>query len=241
MLGRMLGWGAPAALKKVRVVAATRLDEKAFWKTSALGRSLGPWRHDNRLIFDIAFSNQKGLPVIYNAAIQSASPEEALVLVHDDVWIIDGVWVEKLKQALTRFDVVGVAGNRRRVRSQEFWLYAQPVQETNQFDLAHTSGAIYHGIDPQHAELSMFGPSPAACELLDGVMLALRADVARRWRVGFDERFKFHFYDMDFCRTARAAGCSLGTWPIDLVHQSAGSLDARWKESLLVYRRKWKR
>jgi len=241
MLGRLLGWGALPPPNKVRLVSATRRDEKAFWKTSALGRSLAPWRQDHRLAFDIAFENTAGLPIIYNAAIDAARPGEALVFVHDDVWMTDGRWLDKLLLALARYDVVGIAGNRRRMRGQQFWAFAEPVQDVNRFDFPHLSGSVYHGADPQHASLSDFGPAPATCELLDGVLLALRGDVARRWRVRFDERFKFHFYDMDFCRTARAAGWSLGTWPIELVHQSGGGLNDQWREALRLYEAKWGR
>jgi GT2 family glycosyltransferase len=240
-LGGILGWAVLPPVRKLRVVSATRLDEKAFWKTSALGRSLAMWRQDHRLSFDIAFSNSVGLPALYNAAIDGAGAGDALVFVHDDVWLMDGRWVDKVLLALGRFDVVGVAGNRRRVRGQQFWLTAGTVGESIPFDVPHVSGAVYHGPDPQHAAVTTFGPMPAACELLDGLFLAVRADLAKRWRVRFDERFMFHFYDMDFCRSARAAGWRLGTWPIDLLHQSGGGgFKPAWREALRVYQSKWR-
>lgn len=240
-LGTILGWATLPALRKVRVVCATRLDEKAFWKTSALGRSLAIWRQDHRLSFEIAFSNGVGLPTLYNAALDKANLDEALVFVHDDVWLMDGRWVDKVLLALGRFDVVGVSGNRRRVPGQQFWLTAGPAGESTPFDIPYVSGAVYHGTDPQHASVTVFGPTPAACELLDGLFLAMRADLARRWRVRFDERFTFHFYDMDFCRSARKAGWRLGTWPIDLVRQGGGGgFKAAWREALQVYQSKWR-
>jgi len=56
----------------------------------------------------------------------------------------------------------------------------------------------------------------------------------------FDPRFDFHFYDMDFCRTARKAGLRLGTWPICLTHQSGGNFASdAWKEKCRLYREKW--
>ena len=57
----------------------------------------------------------------------------------------------------------------------------------------------------------------------------------------FDERFDFHFYDLDFCRTARQAGLSIGTWPIAMTHQSKGAFGSDgWIDGLARYRAKWK-
>jgi GT2 family glycosyltransferase len=58
--------------------------------------------------------------------------------------------------------------------------------------------------------------------------------------VAFDTRFGFHFYDLDFCRTARAQGLRLGTWPIAITHQSGGAFaDPRWQSGLQIYLDKW--
>jgi len=41
--------------------------------------------------------------------------------------------------------------------------------------------------------------------------------------LGFDERFGFHFYDLDLCRQAEQRGIRTGTWPISVVHESGGN------------------
>lgn len=240
MLGRALGWGMPS-LRHIRIVSATRMAPKDFWKTSALGRSLSTWRADARLTIDIAFENAAGLPHVYNAAIARANESEALVFVHDDVWLNDPQWIDKVLVGLNRFDVLGVAGNRRRLPRQPTWLHTDLIEETQTavLDALHLSGSIAHGAVPARAEFLFFGTSPAACELLDGVFLALRADVAHRSGAGFDERFSFHFYDLDFCRAARSRGVSIGTWPIELVHQSKGRLDDAWRGARDRYFEKW--
>ena len=84
------------------------------------------------------------------------------------------------------------------------------------------------------------GPTPAACELLDGLFLAARRPVLRANNVLFDPAFDFHFYDLDFCRTARAKGLRLGTWPIALTHQSNPLYgNPQWSELFLQYCEKW--
>lgn len=107
-------------------------------------------------------------------------------------------------------------------------------------DRSTLSGSILHGDSPETAEISEFGPMPAECALLDGVLLAAKAEVLRRSGVAFDERFEFDFDDMDFCRSARERDLTLGTWPIALVHQRLGQFGSeRWKSALGVYRQKW--
>jgi len=56
----------------------------------------------------------------------------------------------------------------------------------------------------------------------------------------FDPRFSFNFYDMDYCRNATRRGLSLSTWPIDLIHQSAGNFGSpEWQSAYASYIDKW--
>jgi GT2 family glycosyltransferase len=58
--------------------------------------------------------------------------------------------------------------------------------------------------------------------------------------VKFDERFDFHFYDMDFCRGAEKAGLRIGTWPIAVTHASGALFGTpAWRSALQVYLDKW--
>ena len=58
--------------------------------------------------------------------------------------------------------------------------------------------------------------------------------------VRFDPQFKFHFYDLDFCRSCEKAGLSMGTWPIDIMHASGGVFRSdAWNEARELYFRKW--
>jgi hypothetical protein len=241
LLGRLVAPQVSAVnFESVRIISATRMDEQAFWKSSALGQSLAIRRNDPRLVFDIAFDNKEGLPKVYNAAIAKAGPRDALMFVHDDIWLDDPQWLDKLLVALKRYDVVGLAGNRRRVAGQPAWLYTKVDEGRYWLDAEHLSGAVCHG-KVAKGKVSYFGPSPAHCELLDGLFIAARGDVLKHSRVGFDERFEFHFYDLDFCRAARASGLSIGTWPIMVTHQSTGAFSsAGWHKGRDVYMGKWK-
>jgi hypothetical protein len=76
--------------------------------------------------------------------------------------------------------------------------------------------------------------------LLDGVFTAARKQTLQNKSVRFDPQFDFHFYDLDFCRSVHAAGLTMGTWPVDLTHQSGGAFGSpRWHALYERYREKW--
>lgn len=221
----------------IEIVSATRLSESDFWSKSALGISLRRLEHDDRLVARPAFANRRGLPEIYNARISAGDSHEVLVFVHDDVWIDDIFLGDHVMEGLRTYDVVGVAGNRRKVPRQPAWAFLDTKFTWD--DRANLTGSIAHGKTP-FGPVSCFGPVPADCELLDGVFLAARKSALTANGVLFDPRFDFNFYDMDFCRSARQRGLRLGTWPIGLTHQSGGAFGTeQWQEKYLAYIKKW--
>jgi GT2 family glycosyltransferase len=142
--------------------------------------------------------------------------------------------------ALNHFDIIGVAGNTRIVPNQPAWLFSKIEDGKFVWDKGTLSGSIGHG-QLRKGQRSLYGPTPESCKLLDGAFLAIRSEVVHRSHLLFDERFKFHFYDMDFCRCASRIGLSLGTWPIELTHQSAGAFgNPAWQECHERYFEKWK-
>lgn len=222
----------------IKIVSATKLSEPAFWSSSALGLSVERLRNQGcNLAVDVAFENSQGLPTIFNNAIREAAADDVLVFIHDDVWIDEFNFVEAVIKGLDHFDVIGIAGNRRRVPNQPAWAFIDPHFTWD--DKTHLSGWIAHG-ESAFGQISDFGAVPAECELLDGVFLATRKTSLAEHHVQFDPQFDFHFYDMDFCRSARNAGLRLGTWRVNLTHQSGGAFGSQhWLESYQRYLNKW--
>jgi len=221
----------------IEIVTASRLPQDEFWKASALGVSLRRLAAERRISAQPALANRAGLPDVYNARISPQNHSQVLVFVHDDVWIDDYFLADRLLAGLEVFDVIGVAGNRRRVPQQRAWHYVSP---TGGWDRESLSGAIAHGKTP-FGRVSSYGPVPAECELLDGVFIAARLRTLLDRSVRFDPLFDFHFYDLDFCRTARQAGLRIGTWPICLTHQSNGMAfeSPAWMNAYAKYLKKW--
>jgi GT2 family glycosyltransferase len=213
------------------------MSEQGFWSNTALGLSLGRMMLETRLNPCPIYDNKRGLGEVYNERIAALDCAEYLIFVHDDVWIEDFYLANRVIEGLERFDVLGIAGNKRRRDGQPSWGFVDT--EFHWEEAGYLSGLIAHGNEPM-GRISAFGPAPAECELMDGVFFAAKRDTLRQKEVRFDPQFDFHLYDMDFCRTARTRGLRLGTWPIALTHQGKGKFATPdWFKNYERYIAKW--
>lgn len=221
----------------IEIVSATKLSESEFWSKSALGISLRRLAKDTRLIARIAFENLRGLPVVFNESIEAQEDANVLVFIHDDVWIDDDTFADRVLEGLKSFDIIGIAGNRRRVKNQPSWAF---IDEKLTWDNKNNlCGSVAHGKFP-FGDVSTYGATPAECELLDGVFIAAEKSTLKAKGIRFDPRFDFHFYDLDFCRSARAKESRLGVWQIGLTHQSGGTFGSQpWWDKYRLYLDKW--
>jgi hypothetical protein len=222
---------------KVRVVCATRETTESFASGTALGRSLSlyPSLYELRLFPQ----NSAGLPLIYNTAIRESVADPAiLVFIHDDVHLLDFYWPTRIMQGLAKFDILGLAGNRRRVARQPAWRFLDDALTRD--DRENLSGVVAHGKRWPADHISAYGMPGHEVKLLDGVMLAAHSQTLISRALYFDEAFDFHFYDLDFCRTAELKGLRMGTWGISVMHESNGvfgTLD--WQRAYARYLAKW--
>lgn len=221
----------------VRLVCATRETTEDFVAKSALGRSLRLYAPLCQLrLFPC---NSKGLPVVYNTAIRECAADPAiLVFIHDDIHLLDFYWPTRIFNGLQKFDIIGLAGNRRRTDRQPAWFF---VDDTfKQDDRENLSGIVAHGKNWPADNISAYGVPGQEVKLLDGVMLAARSETLIANNLFFDESFDFHFYDLDFCRTAEQRGLRMGTWGISVMHESEGAFGTpAWRASYARYLSKW--
>lgn len=217
-------------------VCATQQSEADYWAQTATGISLKKLeKQGTAFSYHIAFDNTLGLPEIYNHVIHAAPDDATVIFIHDDVWIDELDLLDNIAQGLEHFDMLGVAGNVRRAPKQANWLYLTPSEAD---DEQYLSGQVACGEVPLGL-VNHYGPIGLACETLDGVLFAVNAGKLKQNQVQFDTRFKFHYYDMDFCRTAREAGLTLGTWALQITHQSTGGYDTKWYNAYKDYLSKW--
>lgn len=220
---------------KVLLITASRFSRAEFAQCP-LGRSLRRMGHDRNLRLALIEGNQRGLPEVYNQFIDESWREEELVFLHDDLWLDDLFFSDRIRSALSVYDVVGLAGNTHLLPGMPAW---HAKNQEMEWDVGHLSGVVGHGPQP-FGDPSVYGPTPASVQLLDGVLLAARGATLLDAGVRFDQRFDFHFYDLDFSRQANAAKLKVGTWPIAVTHASGGEFgSAAWQHGLELYREKW--
>lgn len=227
--------------KPVLLVSATRGSEEEFLKMP-LGLSLNNLMQRRNLKPAIAINNKDGLPSVYNSFITEAIRGAFVVFVHDDVWIDDFFFTDHLQDALSRFDVIGVVGNARpHPNDTQAW----HIDLDNELDADNLSGALcicQNALDHENRPLNYYGKSPAAASLLDGVFIAARGDALLDKGLRFDERFDFHYYDLDFSRAANESGLKVGTWPIAITHVMKGDnsfATPEWRKNRAAYFEKW--
>jgi SAM-dependent methyltransferase/GT2 family glycosyltransferase len=229
----------PLASKAIRLVCATRCSRERFFTDTALGRSLAVQRFLQAPELQLFENNATGLAALYNTAIEQAAAQPAiLVFIHDDVSLTDNFWTERIREGLARFDVVGLAGNKRRSPQQPSWAFSGPEMKWDAPE--YLSGSVGHGKGFPCDQVTYFGPSGVPCKLLDGLMLVADSERLVQAGVRFDTRFDFHFYDLDFCRQAESKGLTMGTWPISVVHESGGNFGSgAWRTAYEAYLRKY--
>jgi hypothetical protein len=225
--------------QKIRFVVATRASRDDFLFTTALGKSLALYNYPNIEIalFD---ENKLGLPAVYNQAIEAARHDPAvLVFIHDDVYLCGFNWPNEIADALKKFQVVGLAGNKRRVPNQPSWAFIDTKLTWDAKE--NLSGIVAHGKGFPPQKITQFGKPCQEVKLLDGLMLVCHSGTLFMHNLRFDERFEFHFYDLDFCRQAESKKLKMGTWSISAIHESAGNFGSEaWKTSCEKYLDKWK-
>ncbi|MDR3482814.1 MAG: tetratricopeptide repeat protein [Burkholderiaceae bacterium] len=232
--------GSAAERKKVRLICGTRASADMFFRSTALGKSVSLYREILPFLeLQLFCENSTGLATIYNQAIEYAENDPAtLIFIHDDVFLVDFSWADQIELALQKFDIVGVVGNKRRLPRQPAWCFVDEMLTWD--DTIHFSGIVGHGNGFPCSALSKYGPPGQECKLLDGVMLIADSVMLLKNQLGFDRRFQFDFYDVDFCRQAELKGLRMGTWPISLIHESTGEFGtASWHESLEIYLEKY--
>ncbi|NBP69922.1 MAG: hypothetical protein EBR30_00805 [Cytophagia bacterium] len=161
------------------------------------------------------YSNRQSLSKVYNTFIKDEN--SITVFIHDDAYIRDPDWTEKLKTALDKYDVVGLAGgSEAKINAPCLWHIMCPP---------HTHrGCVSHVNDDRKGTfVTNFGKQGRVL-MLDGLFLAFNTKKLFDSGVKFDESCPagYHFYDIDFSLTCNSKKLKLGTTYIDVVHNSHG-------------------
>ena len=200
-------------------VVVCSIDEAKLRRVAAnYGRLLAGVPHEI-----VAIRDARSLSEGYNRGIAQARGKY-LILSHDDIGILTPDFAQRLVAHLERFDLIGIAGTTRVIggawflagHPYDYQLITSPTGQTGQYAIiVRGSGAL---IIP-------------SIQAIDGVFMAMRAEIARDNQfdeITFDH---FHLYDIDFSYRAYLGGYRLAVCrDIFLVHYSLGSFDAIWEE-----------
>jgi hypothetical protein len=223
----------------IKIVCATRLTAAEFATETALGRCLPlyRWPFVELRLFP---SNTAGLAAVYNSALRECDTDPCIVVfLHDDVHLLDFFWPERIVAGLNAFDIIGIAGNRRRLPRQPGWLFVDADQTRDAAE--NLSGVVSHGKTWPPTAIDYYGPPGVEVKIIDGLLMAAHSETLRSRRISFDESFDFHFYDVDFCRQAEGARLRMGTWPIQVMHESVGDFRTpAWHLAYEKYLAKWR-
>lgn len=222
---------------KIKLVVATRETEENFFTSTAIGKSIS-YNSPSFLDVRIFPNNRKGLPILYNQAIRECANDPCIIcFAHDDLHLLDYFWFFRVFDSLANFDIVGIVGNKRRLPKQPSWAF---VNDKFEWDKPkYLSGVIGHG-NKFPPTLDVHGLPRQRVFLLDGLFLAAKSSTFIEHELFFDERFDFHFYDLDFCRQCEEKGLACGTSDLSVMHESSGNFGSEaWRLAYKTYLDKW--
>lgn len=222
--------------KEVKIISCSKDSEYDF-KNNAL---LYSFLAKTKIQCNIILNNTRSLAEVYNENLyKECNKDKILVFCHDDLLIGDLFFEEKLQHALDNFDIVGAAGccGPISLNSPVSWHLA-PTQPNK------LAGSVAHIGKNNRVFVCSYGPTPARCLLIDGLIIAVNVEKLLEKELRFDENNKpgFHCYDSDFCLQANKLGLNIGVIHLNLVHKSLG--DSIYSESFKISEKwllkKWK-
>ncbi|MCL2645131.1 MAG: glycosyltransferase family protein [Betaproteobacteria bacterium] len=162
----------------------------------------------------IGIHDARSLAEGYNRGLQRARGD-IVIFSHDDVTFLDKHFAQKIGTRMQSWDVLGFAGASRLI--YPIWFAA----------VEHLNGAVCHWFShsANHLHLMIYGaqdwPVTGGIEVLDGLCMITRHEVATA--VGFDsDTFDgWHLYDCDFSFASHLAGYKIGVCcDIPYIHAS---------------------
>lgn len=237
---------------RINIVVATRKRKDEFKSMPLFKTVVSRMRFGNDVTIErsIAFCNTDGLGTVYNSAIRTFGDCDIYVFVHDDIWINDVMFVDKLMSASKNYDVIGCCGGKAWGMPSDT---SNPIIWTYAANDAGMSGFMVHASDSEivHAEKSSkydgkalfatnYGVAPSAVLTLDGSFICFTRNAVSKG-LRFDENFKFHFYDMDVSFEAYVRKLKVGTSAILLTHESLGTSAAQssYMDAQRMFLKKW--
>jgi len=218
----------------ISVVICSRDPRAAEWVSRNLRRT-ATHRENLQIIIQDNRSPSRGICAVYNEAVRKASGQ-LIVFMHEDAYMMESGWDELLRNkfaARPDVGVIGVAGSCALMREPPLWSKAGPPW---------TFGKVVHELDHgREYFLTVFNEQDGDQEVavVDGVWMAVRAELLVECTFDSSTFQGFHFYDIDFCLTAGLCTRLLVTTDIRIKHFSPGSFGPEWNQGAQRLLEKW--
>ena len=203
-------------MKKLLAVSCTR-KTKQERDNILVYKSLNLLKHEIDL--KIVYDNKSGLPSVYNTYIteKNSKKYDYILFIHDDVYVDDLKIRGKLYQAHKQYDIIGLAGCLKPV-------IKKPALWHLMADRSNWRGYVAHNHKDDFTAINMtaFGPTPSRVVLIDGLFISIDLKKALKSEWSFDDKFKFHHYDLACCLSANKKKMTVGVTPINVIHSSPG-------------------
>ena len=194
-------------INKLTIFTAT---QKSRIEDTTLYKSIQELKIDAEVNLQCIESNTEPLAVVYNEAMRNASEDEAdaLILVHDDVWLEHDP-VPKLRRLFDKYDLVGVAGaSQTTFKEPALWHLMG-----GGFQGGHLHGCVAHG-NSNYKQVTNFGPYPHKVVMIDGVFMAMNRMIMEEVQFDEDCPSPYHFYDLIMSQRCFNLGFNIGVGDI---------------------------
>jgi hypothetical protein len=187
----------------------------------------------------LSYASVGHVPGTYQQILEAARamPDvDALVFLHDDLEIQDPKFATKIREALTRYDVVGLVGTTK-LTSMRWWEHGPSTWRGYAVD-GRNGRTVVQGMR------NVDGSFDDYVESVDGMLFALNRRAIDS-RIGFSPGVYrgIHGYVEELCMQARRqAGLKIGVTRIDAFHHTQGGYaggEAAFDEADKAFRYVW--
>jgi GT2 family glycosyltransferase len=202
-------------------------------------------QYDPDKVIQVPNSEAEGICAKYNLGIDQIDTKKEdswVIFCHDDVFLKSSphhLWDVLKRMDDKGADIVCAAGNVSIPKIDPgYWWEGLTTADFR------GSGAVLHRTpgteDMFHIE--SYGPFPQQVAVFDGLWFAVKASAFKNPTLRFEGSFPgYHFYDVDFCATARSLDLKIWTVDVMVLHNKWGKgiEDPSFKEHQQLFIDKW--
>lgn len=208
----------------ISVVCSTRKIDQPF--EEMIRKSSGLKNEQLEIIF-FENNNEYSLTNLYNKGL-TASSNDIVVFMHDDIIITSKDWGKKLINHYSNeeYGILGIAGTRSLNESGIWW----SEKESMYGIVSHTDGQKTW----TNKYSRNFGNEIKEVAVVDGVFFSCHK---KRIKKTFNEVYDgFHFYDISFCFENNINDVKVGViFDIKVTHKSIGEVNEEWNKNRLKF------